>query len=272
MNKSETIEALADALSKAQGEIEDASKDSTNPAFKSKYADLASVLSSIRPVFAKHGLSLTQCPSYNHETKLVEVTTLLMHKSGQWIESTLSSPLSKSDAQGIGSALTYCRRYAAAAVAGIGQEDDDGNAASSKSGRDTGKPASYGKPEGGDYSRQQFSKPGSQPEPARSPAPAAPAPAAAPPPRSTAVDDGALKELNAAWKRLEDTLEAVMGMDLADRKDAIATAKTRFRKEIEAEHPGLDDNGKIQRMRDKVETEILKLAPDTDNSGLGLGD
>lgn len=127
MNKSEQINELATALAKAQGELENASKSSSNPHFKSKYADLAEILNTVRPVFALNGLSVTQCPSF--EAGIVSVETILMHSSGQWMSSTISAPVSKQDAQGVGSAITYCRRYSLASVAGIAQEDDDANSA-----------------------------------------------------------------------------------------------------------------------------------------------
>lgn len=127
MNKSEQLNELAAALAIAQGEIENASKASQNPHFKSKYADLAEVLNTVRPVFSKHGLSISQFPSF--EAGVVSVETILLHKSGQWMSGTISAPISKLDAQNVGSATTYCRRYSLAAVAGIAQEDDDANAA-----------------------------------------------------------------------------------------------------------------------------------------------
>lgn len=115
------------ALAKAQGEIENASKNAANPHFRSKYADLAEVLNTIRPVFSANGLSLFQTPGY--DGSVANVTTVLAHESGGYITSTASCVPAKADAQGIGSATTYLRRYSAAAVAGIAQEDDDGNAA-----------------------------------------------------------------------------------------------------------------------------------------------
>ncbi len=124
MLKSEEINELAAAISMAQGEIENASKNSANPHFKSKYADLAEVINCIRPVFSKHGLSVTQFPSY--DGGVVSVETVIAHKSGQWMSGTISAPVSKQDAQGVGSATTYCRRYALAAAACLAQEDDDG--------------------------------------------------------------------------------------------------------------------------------------------------
>lgn len=130
MQKSESIKELATALAKAQGEIENASKNSNNPAFKSKYADLAEVLNTVRPVLAKNGLSVAQFPSLEGTTAHVE--TLLMHSSGEWISNTASAPLTKQDAQGVGSVTTYLRRYSLAALTGVAQEDDDGNSAATK--------------------------------------------------------------------------------------------------------------------------------------------
>lgn len=115
------------ALSKAQGEIENASKSSANPHFKSKYADLAEILNTVRPVFSKHGLSLIQSTGF--DGSLVTVTTLLAHAAGGYVSAQAACVPAKTDAQGIGSATTYLRRYSAAAVAGIAQEDDDGQAA-----------------------------------------------------------------------------------------------------------------------------------------------
>jgi hypothetical protein len=115
------------ALSKAQGEIENASKNAANPHFKSKYADLAEILNTTRPVFAANGLSLSQFPGF--DGSLASVTTVVAHSSGGYITAVASCVPAKSDAQGIGSATTYLRRYSAAAAAGIAQEDDDGQAA-----------------------------------------------------------------------------------------------------------------------------------------------
>lgn len=118
------------ALSLAQAEIENADKNAANPHFKNRYADLAEVLNTIRPVLSKHGLSVSQFPHY--DGNLVSVTTILAHKSGGHVSGIASCVASKPDAQGIGSATTYLRRYALAAVAGIAQEDDDGRQASMK--------------------------------------------------------------------------------------------------------------------------------------------
>lgn len=127
MHKSESIAALSAALAKAQAEIENASKTANNPHFKSKYADLAEVLNTVRPVMSRHGIAIVQMPSF--ESGLASVETLMTHSSGEWISNICSAPVSKQDAQGVGSAITYLRRYSLAAFAGIAQEDDDANAA-----------------------------------------------------------------------------------------------------------------------------------------------
>jgi len=134
MNKSESITNLATALAMAQMNIKGAIKDSANPFFKSKYADLSSVVEAIKPAFGQCGLSYIQRiePSDKDE---VRVETILMHASGEWLScGVLNLPVSKADAQGYGSALTYARRYSLAAACGVGvaPEDDDGNAASGK--------------------------------------------------------------------------------------------------------------------------------------------
>jgi len=129
MNKSESIAGLAEALAKAQGAMKGAVKDSANPFFKSKYADLASVVEAIRSAFSANGLSYIQTlePSDKDE---VRVETTLLHASGEWIScGVLALPVSKHDAQGYGSALTYARRYSLSAAVGVAPEDDDGNAA-----------------------------------------------------------------------------------------------------------------------------------------------
>jgi len=128
MQKSESIKNLAAALNKAQAEMGGAAKDANNPFFKSKYADLGSVIRAIKEPFASNGLSYSQFPISEADT--VGVDTILMHSSGEWIESRLLLPMVKADPQKAGSAITYARRYALQAIAGIPSEDDDGNAAS----------------------------------------------------------------------------------------------------------------------------------------------
>lgn len=121
---SPTLGALAKALAAAQGELVDAKKDGTNPHFKNKYATLSSVRAAITPVFSKHGLAVSQL-NEPHGDAGVCVVTMLMHESGEWISSSLFVPVSKKDAQGFGSALSYARRYALAAIANIASDDDD---------------------------------------------------------------------------------------------------------------------------------------------------
>jgi hypothetical protein len=148
--QSEQINEIAKALSAFQGEVENAAKSSTNPFFSSKYADLGEVLNTIRPVMGKHGLALAQFPSFEGDCNggLVHVESLLSHSSGQWLSCVTSAPVFPTtgrsgkaelvSSQTIGSATTYCRRYAAAAMLGIGQEDDDGNSTSGKNAADKG--------------------------------------------------------------------------------------------------------------------------------------
>ena len=125
MQKSESIAALAKAIALSQLQVENASKSSVNPHFKSKYADLAEILNTVRPIFSANNIAIVQMPSF--ESGVASVETMLVHESGEFISSVCFSPVSKQDAQGVGSAITYLRRYSLAAMAGIAQEDDDGN-------------------------------------------------------------------------------------------------------------------------------------------------
>ena len=128
MNKSESIKHLAIAMCSAQSEMGGAAKGAANPFFKSKYADLSSVVQAIKEPFANHGLSYVQFPV--EDGGRIGIETVLMHESGEWLSNSFTVQLTKQDAQGAGSAITYCRRYGLQAVAGIPSEDDDGNAAS----------------------------------------------------------------------------------------------------------------------------------------------
>ena len=131
MLQSESIANLAKALSTVQGKLTHAKKDSANPFFKSKYADLESVWDACRNLLADNGLAVAQFPgTYSELDHSMSLTTILTHESGEWISHEMSVPVTKADAQGAGSALTYMRRYALAAVVGVVQADDDGNAAS----------------------------------------------------------------------------------------------------------------------------------------------
>ena len=129
MKTSESIKQLSAALLKAQRAIKFASKDANNPHFKSKYADLPAVIDAIKPALNDAGIAFLQTFSPS-EAGFIAVTTRLMHESGEWIQDTATVPLPKADPQGYGSAATYARRYSLAAITGLYQDDDDGNAAS----------------------------------------------------------------------------------------------------------------------------------------------
>lgn len=137
MKTSTSIAALAGALAEAQGQLGGAKKDTANPFFKSKYADLASVVDAIKACFPACGLSYVQTVVTSDNG--VGVETILMHKSGEWVcGEPFFIPVNKADAQGFGSALTYSRRYSLAAIAGVAPEDDDGNAAAAAAPSKTG--------------------------------------------------------------------------------------------------------------------------------------
>lgn len=123
MKSSEQVNELATALCKAQGDMGGAVKDSSNPFFKSSYADLTSVIKAIKQPFSDNGLSYTQFPVSNEHG--VGVSTRLMHTSGQWLEMEYTLPTVKKDPQASGSAITYARRYALQSIAGIPTADDD---------------------------------------------------------------------------------------------------------------------------------------------------
>lgn len=120
------------SLAIAQKYIVGAVKDASNPFFKSKYADLASVWDACHGPLNEAGISIIQLPASDPiRPDVVTVTTMLGHKSGQWISCSLSLKPAKADAQGMGSVISYARRYTLAAITGVCYiEDDDGNAAS----------------------------------------------------------------------------------------------------------------------------------------------
>lgn len=138
MQHSETIGKLSDALAKAQAEIKSIGKDSqgnvetkSGVKFKYTYASLGAILEAVRPVLAKHGLSIVQGAS--DTTNGFNVETWLVHSSGEYIANVVAVPVSKQDAQGVGSALTYGRRYGVSALLALStDEDDDGEAAVKK--------------------------------------------------------------------------------------------------------------------------------------------
>jgi hypothetical protein len=130
VRRSAAIGALAAAMAKAQAELRNPPKDSVNPHFKSRYADLATVRDAVVPVLAKNGLAVMQFPCELDDAPAL--TTVLAHASGEWYETTMKLRPLKNDPQGVGSALTYGRRYALQAIAGVAadDDDDDGHAAS----------------------------------------------------------------------------------------------------------------------------------------------
>lgn len=126
--RSVSFARFAGALAKAQREMEGASKGNINPHFKNRYADLASVWDACREPLGKHGIAVLQPPCAQGPS--VTVTTLLAHDSGEWIQSDLTMTAQQNTPQGIGSCITYARRYALQSMVGIAPEDDDGIAAS----------------------------------------------------------------------------------------------------------------------------------------------
>jgi hypothetical protein len=128
---SESTTKLDQALAKAQGQIQIAHKDKINPAFRSKYADITSVWEACREALAKYEISVTQWPIHSEGNKL-HLVTRIAH-AGEWMQGEFSIPVTKPDAHGYGSAVTYAKRFALSAALGIVSDDeidDDGNTAS----------------------------------------------------------------------------------------------------------------------------------------------
>lgn len=131
MKKSESIATLAAALTKAQAEIKNAPKSGTNPHFKNKYVPLDEMIPVCKEALNANGISFIQGAEQSESGDVLHLSTMLLHTSGEWIESTLTMKPVKADPQGIGSCITYARRYSLAAICGVAsEEDDDGNAAS----------------------------------------------------------------------------------------------------------------------------------------------
>ena len=124
MNKSETITEIAKALSKFQSEVSDPERTKENAFLKAKYVTLDSLLQAVRPVLADNGLSFLQIPSTAKDE--VTVVTMLLHNSGEWFESDpFTLPLMKKDPQGVGSVVTYARRYSLSSILGVAWDEDD---------------------------------------------------------------------------------------------------------------------------------------------------
>jgi len=132
---------IATAFVKAKKAFSPALKDKTNPAFRSKYADLGACLEAVNDALLENGIALYQ--ETHEDASGVTVETVLLHETGESIRSgKLHVPAAKQDPQGYGSALTYARRYSLMAACGIAPEDDDGNAAASgKQRQDAAPPA-----------------------------------------------------------------------------------------------------------------------------------
>jgi hypothetical protein len=135
MNKSESIKNLASALKKAQSEMGEVKFDATNPFLKNRYASLGAVIQASKDAMVNNGLSVSQ-PAISDEHG-VGITTLLMHESGEWLETSITLPLGeekgKSQAQVAGSIISYLRRYSLASLLNLySDEDTDGNAPQKK--------------------------------------------------------------------------------------------------------------------------------------------
>lgn len=123
-----TTKTLAGAFLEAQAEMENPKKNANNPAFKSKYANLEELIAVTKPVLNALGLALVQEPVSDENG--VGVRTRIIGHGEEMDFGAYTVPLAKRDAQGAGSAITYCRRYALASIFALAQEDDDGHAAS----------------------------------------------------------------------------------------------------------------------------------------------
>lgn len=141
MIRSETIVKLAEALAKFQAEVKNPPNTKVNPYYKSKYAPLDEVLNTVRPVLGKYGLSFFQNQVTDDNGK-VGVITLLMHSSGEFLESdAIYATPEKNTPQGLGSVSTYLRRYQLSSVLGIASEDDDDGNADEPQPKEDGKKA-----------------------------------------------------------------------------------------------------------------------------------
>jgi hypothetical protein len=126
MQKSDSIGKLVGAMCQVQGKMSPVPFDSENPFFKNRYASLGAVVFASKGLLADHGIAILQPAS--GDVNGVVITTLIGHTSGEWISDAITIKPSKPDAQGMGSAITYGRRYGLSAMAGlVSDEDDDGN-------------------------------------------------------------------------------------------------------------------------------------------------
>lgn len=160
LSTSESIELIATALAKAQGQMDNADKSKVNPAFKSKYADLASVRDAVIDPLSANGICVLQAAQTSDVGVTVE--TRLVHSSGQWFACTVGATPTDYKPQSIGSAITYLRRYGLMSMCGIAPEDDDGNAGSGRQ----ESPTHYRQPERPPEPRREAAPPPVQTTPA----------------------------------------------------------------------------------------------------------
>lgn len=140
MNRSDSLAKIAPALVAALGKIEGAAKKKTNPGFKSKYADLETVIDASRDILTEHGLTVMQFPGAC-VGGVMNLETVVMHESGEFISGDMGIVLGKQDPQGVGSAISYSRRYALMAVLNMPSVDDDAQSAMGKgANQNTAKP------------------------------------------------------------------------------------------------------------------------------------
>lgn len=143
MNHSEGMKNVCAAMVKAQAEMQGAKKGSSNPFFKSSYADLGAVQAATKPHLHANNLAIVQFPIAANG--MCGVETVVVHNSGEWMSHECLLACAKQDPQAYGSAITYARRYGWQSVCGIPSEDDDGNSATfDKKGTPSGVPQEKG--------------------------------------------------------------------------------------------------------------------------------
>lgn len=189
--------SIGAALAAAQSQMGPALKDSTNPAFKSKYADLASVMAACMPALSAHGIAVIQPPCSDADGNRSVKTVLIHGETGETLECAVPLIVSKNDMQGYGSAVTYARRYGLMAMAGIAPDDDDGNAAAAAAPRQ---------------------------EPRQEQRPAGPTEAALSDARAQLDAAASLQDLQQRWLNLPTAIKADIGVTAA--KDARKAALT----------------------------------------------
>lgn len=216
MKTSEQINELAAALSKAQGEMQNATLNKTNPHFRSQYADLAAIRDATIPVLSRHGLAIIQVVGLDDNAPVV--FTRLLHASGQWIEGDYPLPVSPMKPQEMGSAVTYAKRYSWAAMCGIAaEEDDDANTANASGATTQARPKQAAPSD-------KFKRAEMKPQ-----------------------DEDPLKAIAKEWgakietAKAEDVLDEIQGHpDLEDIKAALPTWYARLMEKIKSRRAQLD--------------------------------